>query len=74
MFRDGVITLDQLKVRVNLKHKRASYKCLDDLIGEGLDPKVRMNVEKTAQYMKTIYGKESIGDIKTEDILKSEPW
>lgn len=48
MFRDGVITLDQLKVRVNLKHKRASYKCLDDLIGEGLDPKVRMNVEKTA--------------------------
>ncbi len=31
-FRDGIISLDQLKARVNHKMKRATYKCLDDLI------------------------------------------
>lgn len=31
-FREGQITLDQLKVRVNQKMGRANYKCLDDLL------------------------------------------
>jgi len=38
MFRDGALSFDQLKVRVNLKHKRPSFKCLGDLIAETLDP------------------------------------
>jgi hypothetical protein len=54
-FRDGQITLDQLKTRVNHKMKRATYKCLDDLISEGLDASVNKNKEETAMYLKTIH-------------------
>jgi len=74
MFRDGALSLDQLKVRVNLKHKRANYKCLDDLIAEGLDPKVKKNAARTAEYLRTIHGKQALGEIETEAIFKREPW
>lgn len=54
--------------------KRADYKCLDDLIAEGLDPKVKEKAEETGLYIRTIHAKDSVADVKTEDILKREPW
>lgn len=39
MFRDGLLSFDQLQARVDKKISHATYKCLDDLIAEGLDPK-----------------------------------
>jgi len=38
-----------------MKMKRAQYKCLDDLIAEGLDPKVKQHAEETELYIKTIH-------------------
>ena len=69
-----MLTLNQLKARVNNKLGLANYKTLDDLLQEGVDPKVTENMEKTAEYLKIIHRKESINDITVEEILKREPW
>lgn len=50
---------------MNQKHKRANYKCLDDLIDEGLDPSVKRNIEEMGHFIKTIHMKDSVRDIKT---------
>ncbi len=73
-FRDGLLSLNQLKARVNIKLGLADYKTLDDLIQEGVDPKVKENMEQTAEYIKTIHRKESLQDVTLKDILKREPW
>ena len=53
---------------------RATYKCLDDLIAEGMDPKVRRHPEETAAYLKSIHKKEKLEDITVEEIMTSQPW
>jgi|LauGreDrversion4_2_1035121.scaffolds.fasta_scaffold43249_3 hypothetical protein len=40
-----MLTLNQLKARVNNKLGLANYKTLDDLLQEGVDPKVTENME-----------------------------
>lgn len=45
--------------------KRANYKCLDDLVSDGLDPKVKEKAEETALYIKTIHRKETVQEIST---------
>lgn len=57
-----------------MKMKRAQYKCLDDLIAEGLDPKVKQHAEETELYIKTIHQKDTLKEVTTEDILKREDW
>jgi hypothetical protein len=73
-FREGQLTLDQLKTRVNFKMGRANYKCLDDLLQQGLDPNVKRNPEETELYLNTIHRKERLDQVSTKDIMTREPW
>ena len=73
-FRDGQLTLDQLKVRVNQKMGRAEYKCLDDLLAQGLNPDVKKNPEEMELYLNTIHRKNKLEEVSTKDILTREPW
>jgi hypothetical protein len=53
---------------------RADYKCLDDLLAQGLNPNVKQNPEKTELYLNTIHRKNKLADITTKDILTRETW
>jgi hypothetical protein len=63
MFRDGLLSFDQLQARVDQKISDATYKCLDDLIAEGLDPKFSIHSEEIINYLKTIHHKESLSAV-----------
>lgn len=54
--------------------KRADYKCLDDLLEQGLDRNVLRNPEDTALYLNTIHRKNKLEDVSTADILTRETW
>lgn len=54
--------------------KRADYKCLDDLLEEGLDRNVLRNPEDTALYLNTIHRKNKLEDVTTADIMTRETW
>ena len=64
-----------MKARINEKMKRASYKCLDDLIEDGLPHSILENLDQTERYLKMIHGKDNMGDISIEMLTRlSEPW
>lgn len=40
--------------------KRAKYKCLDDLVEEGLHPSILVDLDNAEKFIKMIHGKESL--------------
>jgi len=56
-FRDGKMTMDQLKVRLAERAFDIQFKCLDDLKDRGaIDPKFYENVEAFVPFFNMIYG------------------
>jgi len=53
---------------------RAEYKCLDDLLAQGLNPDVKKNPEEMELYLNTIHRKNKLEEVSTKDILTREPW
>ncbi len=53
---------------------RADYKCLDDLLAQGLNPDVKKNPEEMELYLNTIHRKNKLEEVSTKDILTREPW
>ncbi|CDW81222.1 UNKNOWN [Stylonychia lemnae] len=74
-YRDRQITMDQLKTRVNQKMQRATYKCLDDLIQDGLHPSILQNLDQAGKLIQMIHGKDSINDISIKELTSlDKPW
>eukprot|EP00347_Sterkiella_histriomuscorum_P021619 403333348 len=74
-YRDDQITLDQLKTRVNQKMRRATYKCLDDLVQDGLHLTIIQDLDQAEKLIKMIHGTDSIKDVSISDLTQlNKPW
>lgn len=48
---------------------RAHYKCLDDLVQEGLHESIVKDLDKAEKIVTTITGKKNIKDVSVKEIL-----
>jgi len=60
--KDGELSYDQFKARVNKKMKRASYKVLEDLKEEGLQEHLCRDFEEAEQMIKIMKDQHRKGD------------
>ena len=52
--REGRLTINQFKARIDAKQKRAQYKVLEDLLDEGLHPELVTNLEDMEKLLKQV--------------------
>lgn len=55
--------------------KRATYKCLDDLIQEGLDPSIVKDLDKAEKLIRMVHGKDNMKEVSVKELTSlNEPW
>jgi hypothetical protein len=71
--RDGILTFDQIRSRIQSRHFNCDYKIIDDLKEDLYDPKIMEPNRKQEQQILNMYGVSSFKNLPVKKMINEVP-